>query len=472
MIARVSFTIALLSILMISMQSCAPEDEYSISGRIQFDDGNAAASAAIYLFEVSPPDAYQSLVYNGESYPYVGAAAPHNWYFDHREHNSRSQKTVIGSASFEFNKVPKNDYYRVVAASEEYGWIYSGIFKLTEDENIGTLTLYPETELPSVIDQNMVLESGRHYIVENTVQHHQDFILTIEPGVWIRFKNSTSKLQVLGILQAIGDESDYIRFTYYDNSSSASNWSRLEFANDLDSLSALSYAAVDHASVGITVNNCRLTMDNTVVRQCGTGISISSLDYSDISNSSIISCATGIDCNSLMCIDRCYVADCNLTGISLSNQSGYIDNSVIVKCGTGIIEDYSDIFEIEHCIVAGNDIGIWFEAGNLTRMSVHYTDFYDNSVEAVYCELDAYPDLSYNNLYQNEINIYLHGQAHGAGYHQSENVTALNCFWGETNIDDINALFHDGNTLGSDPRLGFVLYDPFELNTRPDTGPQ
>lgn len=466
------FPLIIVSLAMIAgLQSCVPDDEFSISGSILFD-GGSSAPATVYLFKVSHPDAYQSIIYGGAAYPYVGASGPDDWYFDHRQQTAMSQKSVSGG-SFEFNKVGKDQYYRVIAAGDEYGWIYSDIFKLTEDENIGTLTLYPETELPPVIDQDMTLESGHHYVVENIVQLHQDFTMHIEPGVWVRFKNSTSKLQVLGNLQANGDESGYIRFTYYDNSSSASNWSRLEFANDLDSLSAISYLAIDHASVGIAVNNCRISMDNVVVRHCGgTGISISSIDYSEIANCSIIDCSTGIDCNNLMYVDRCYLADCNLTGISLSNQSAYIDNSVIVNCGTGIREDYSDIFEIDHCIIAGNDIGMWFEAGNLTRMSVHYCDLYDNSVEAVYCEFDAYPDLSYNNFYQNEYNVYLHGQVTGQNYHQSGDVTALNCYWGETTAEEIIGSFHDGNTFGADPQLGLVLFDPFETTVRPDTGPE
>ena len=473
MIARVSFTIALLSILMISMQSCAPEDEYSISGRIQFDDGNAAASAAIYLFEVSPPDAYQSLVYNGESYPYVGAAAPHNWYFDHREHNSRSQKTVIGSASFEFNKVPKNDYYRVVAASEEYGWIYSGIFRLQEDEDIGSLVMYPETVLPSVLDENLTLLSGHHYVIENTVNVNQDVTLAIEAGAWLRFTSSISKLNVLGNLQALGSESDYIRFTYYDNSSPVSNWSRISFANDLDNSSTLNYCVIDHASTGLSVSSGSISIDNTAVKDCGTGISISTVDFSDISNSSILNCSDGINCITLMNIDRCFISNSSSTGISLSDLSAYISNSVIVNCAIGISEDYSDIFEVDHCIIAGNETGMNFEAGNLTRMFVHYCDLHNNSERSIFCKLDAYPDLSNNNFFENEYNVFLAGQAYGNElYHQSGDISAPNCYWGANSIDEIMSTFVDGNSIGADPRLGIVQIIPFELTARTDTGPE
>ncbi len=83
------------------------------------------------------------------------------------------------------------------------------------------IALLGQTSVTSNIDDNTNWTlSGSPYIIENTITINQEAILTIQPGVVVKFlKNSASRMAVRGGVSAIGTPQQPIVFTSYQDDS-------------------------------------------------------------------------------------------------------------------------------------------------------------------------------------------------------------------------------------------------------------
>ena len=120
------------------------------------------------------------------------------------------------------------------------------------------------------ITENTTWESNSTVIIEKNLVVDPGVTLIIEPGVVVKFAQSTN-LQIDGILQAKGSPSDSIRFTAINTTK---KWSRILFTNSsVDSLCILQNCLVEHANTGILCNSSSPdTIANISIRQCENGI--------------------------------------------------------------------------------------------------------------------------------------------------------------------------------------------------------
>ena len=91
------------------------------------------------------------------------------------------------------------------------------------------------------VSGNWTLDNSPYYVTNNLVlQPNSD--LTVEPGVEIIFEGNY-RFDVFGKLTAIGDSTNYIKFT-----GNGSQWMSINFADASDDNSALEYCIIENAS--------------------------------------------------------------------------------------------------------------------------------------------------------------------------------------------------------------------------------
>ncbi len=439
-----------------------------INGKIVIHNNTTGVLGQAVLY--FPTQDNDILLETNIEYPSTGADINQAWLFDHRLVDGVASTTCDADGSYLFEGLSEG-YYILGAFADGYGWNYSHKFYLKGSKTLEDINLYPENVISDNIAQDQIWESGKHYIINGFVQVEQDVLLTIEPGVWIRFASSDAKIINLGAIKAVGNEDLWIRFTS-DFDTEPIIWSRISLTNDEDDSSEFKYALVEYASNGISINNGRTKIDNCVVRYCSSGIAVLSTDLSEISRTTVYDCYISIECNSFMRLDDCFIFNCDYKGIIVSQFSGFIYDSIIEYCSTGLSEDYADDLEIIHCVFRDNEVGIDLLAGAENKMFIEYCDVVNSLNRGIYCHIDAYPEINYCNIYNNGFNIYCQGQASGAEYLQSGDISALNCYWGSSDIEEIKSTFYDGSTPGTNPNLGNVLFEPFSTEEIFDTGPR
>jgi|GEM_PF-1723488 len=465
-------SIAIILILTFTIIFCGcnkQDDKFTISGTVDIDNNPGIVTAAVKIYQTVdfPADLKQYSV----EFPQIGAELSQDWFFDHRWFNPVKTGNCSASGAFEIDDIDEG-YYIAAFFAEGYGWIYSAEFHLNDNLNLGQFDLFPETNVDALIEQDQVWESGRHYLVDTPVTVFPNVKLTIEPGVWIRFVDSSSKLTVLGEIAAEGTSDAIIRFTTAESIGEPVNWSKIMLSEDSDTASVFRNVLIEFASNGISLGNGKTSMQESIVRSCINGISVLTNSPAEIDRCLIYDCYTGIDVASHIDLSESVIYNCSSTGITISNFTGMISNNLIANCGIGISEDYVDILHIDHCQIQENLIGIDYAAGAEGNMTLSFSNIVDNSDKGIFCKIDAYPIISECNIDNDTYNIFLEGQVSGGDYLQSGNISALNCYWGTTDVEEIHSKIYDGFTAGSHPLLGEVVFLPFELDTVAGAGPQ
>ena len=442
-----------------------------LSGTVTIHDNTTGALASVALY--NPAVIQAELQQISTSSPNVGAETSQYAFFDHRTVAPVNSKSCASNGAFNFADLSEGSYI-LAAYAEGYGWVYSDVLYLNDKNNLGELHLYPETLVSVSIDQNTVWESKKHHLIDSQVEVAQNVLLTIENGAWIRFQNSTARLKIAGEIQAIGIYNSWIRFTSEYQGNSPGIWSKISLNNDSDNSSTFMFSLIEHASTGISINNQKTIISNSIVRDCDSGLSILSNDPSQISYSTIYNTYIGVDCGGNAEVTNSLIYNSTQIGYTLSNYTTSMSNSIITECGIGFSENYADFVSISHSNINSNNIGLRFIAGAQLSMSVDYCNVRDNNDRGLHCSTDAYPLLSYCNIINytdsTAYNVYCAGQQSGSQYLQGDDIDALNCYWGTTDNELISNSFHDGISSGN-AQLGNVLFEPFALQEIMEAGP-
>jgi len=444
------------------------EDSYKISGSVILHENSAGAAASVKIYRTENfPGVLEQYK---AAYPQTGAELSQAWYFDHRRHNPVKTGGCSSDGSFELDGLEEG-YYILAALAEGFGWIYSEEFYLKSNKKLGTFNLYPETSVNALMEQDQTWSSGRHYLITVPVTVYQGVKLTIEPGVWIRLAGSSAKLTVLGEIQAEGTSEAWIRFTTAEESGEPVSWWKILLSEDTDTSSFFHYVLIEYALNGISLNNGKTRMEETVLREASNGISILTNSSTEINHCLVYDCYVGIDVSSTIELEASVIFNCTSSGVTVSQHNGTITGSIISGCGTGIGENYVDNLHINHCLIENNTLGLYYEAGAEGHMTLSYSNIVGNTERGLFCRVDAYPAISYCNIDNDSMNICLEGQPSGSEYLQSGNIDAFNCYWGTTDIEEIHSTIYDGFTAGSHPLLGEVHFQPFALEEIIGAGP-
>lgn len=129
-------------------------------------------------------------------------------------------------------------------------------------------------------------------LVQNNFSIRVQDVVTVQPGTTIRVAIGAT-IEAFGALQAQGTIADSIHF-HPDNP--ASQWGGIVL-RDPSNASLLSYCSIGGAEVGVSLDAATLTLDHSLIANCGTGIDVYTIDgilEPQILSNEIHDCKTGI----------------------------------------------------------------------------------------------------------------------------------------------------------------------------------
>ena len=243
------------------------------------------------------------------------------------------------------------------------------------------------TYVEGIITHNtvwMLIDSP--FIVINNVTVSPGVILTIEPGVEVRFGGNFS-LNVEGTLIANGTEERPITFTSNKHEAEAGDWIGIKFSNISNSY--LSYCTVKYAVHGITVENSSLIVSNCeITENFKSGIKIVGNSSLTVNNSKIMLNENGI-----------IPIDLNIN----SSQQVTIQNTVISSNSFSGVLINGSIWNLNiiNCSLMSNEVGIYVSGEtntNITHNSIAY-----NEIVILYDRVSHASPINYNDIYSNTL---------------------------------------------------------------------
>jgi hypothetical protein len=342
------------------------------------------------------------------------------------------------------------------------------------------------TNVNGIINSDTVWSaSGSPYTLTGPVGVIPGVRLTIQPGVIVEF--GTYYLQVNGTLNAVGSASNPIIFNGNPNEFSGSGFDVLSgnsryqilfyYPSTTDCIiqnAVLNYVPIQiyNASPKIT---CNLIWFNQSVNNYQDAIGI--IDGSPIiSNNSIniinknFMSGVSVKTQSTNWV-KPVISNNSIVGTNCTNGKGVDSNgnatisyNLISGLGYGVYSDNRDRVIINNTII-GNLIcnnkgdymcGIYFTStfspGVYSDWSTVENNTIINNTNGIgIIDSTAKPSIRYNNIYDNQYNIYLYDFA-------SANITAINNWWGTTDSSAINQKLYD---WADNFNLGNVTFAPF-----------
>ena len=252
------------------------------------------------------------------------------------------------------------------------------------NESASTQTLSVVT--PGTLAENRTWALAESpFTIQGDIRVRGGAVLTIEPGVEVRFTRSDSMpdpqgasmtdLIIQGGLMAIGSENKRIVFTSAESFPRKSNWGGIAFIGTNQAENMLRYSTVMFADQGVKSEGSTPSVENSEFGLCGIGLNIG------------LSTALNVRFNT--------IRDCDI-GIISSNSN--IRNNLFIDNQTGISILGNDYFENNtvDCL-----IGVQVDFGNpiIRNNIIAYT----GSTKAIYgisqTQALATPTMSFNDIY-------------------------------------------------------------------------
>ncbi len=252
------------------------------------------------------------------------------------------------------------------------GLLFSVAHATYVEGDIGQDTVWTLTDSPFVVINNVTVRSG--------------FMLTIEPGVEVRFGGNFS-LIVEGKLTAIGTDEKTITFTSNKLQPLAGDWTTIKFVNRTQ-LSAMAYTTVKYATNGLTMEKANVEIKNSLIsHNIQSGIYITGDNSGYIHENTIEFNKNGIlvsGDSSGTNIENNIISANTDDGIYFESEAGTSINNIGVSSNTlstnskGIHIFGQVSADITRNSISYNDIGIFWE--NATGiLPAQYNDVYSNT---------------------------------------------------------------------------------------------
>jgi parallel beta-helix repeat protein len=310
---------------------------------------------------------------------------------------------------------------------------------IVHDNYLG-ISLQPyRVEPPIVLDHNETW-SGEVFVTRNVVVP-EGITLTIEPGTIVKFKHwrhgytqpiNRIRLTVFGTLRAVGTQDNLIRLTSDAPEPEHGDWAGVVFGSPASSQSVIAHAIIEYAWTGIAAHNSNFTLSNSIIRW-STGGNVF-FTYS----------------SPVITYNRIY--ECGHCSIEFEDSHPVITYNTIWGSGTnGVFADSKSHPIVRHNIIRdnrANGIGI----DDLSSATIGYNEITGNrkGIGIAGRSLASNSTVTYNNIYENGRNIKLKDT--------SENLTAINNWWGTIDEEQIQLKIHDSH---ADSSLGTVFYKPY-----------
>ena len=340
---------------------------------------------------------------------------------------------------------------------------------------VGVMVVVPEPVVSEVHNTGTIsgdvtwLAANNPHIVKGFITVNGN--LTLEPGVLVKINDISGLTSFLvnGRLNVNGTVNKPIIFTSNTTSPSKGNWGTIAFLGTAKAY--LHHCIINYSSTGINCQSSNVIINNSIIKNCNTGISISNNANPSIFDNNIFDCTSGITIGSgsptilnntinesatgiLVTAGSPTFYDNTIndttTSISISGGSSIIYNNTINDTTTGILVSAGSPYiynnNVSNCTSAGIEV-----SGSTAKI-------HDN--EIYLCQKGAY--LKSNTafeFYENTLN------SCKWSFYTENTVTIHNCtiinstennfyLTGATyNVYTLNMSYNDSNYVASNPKL-------------------
>jgi hypothetical protein len=240
---------------------------------------------------------------------------------------------------------------------------------------------------PGTLVENRTWKAEENpYIVSGDIRVRGGTILTLEPGVEVRFTRADpmpdtngatmSELIIQGGLTAVGTPEKRVSFTSAETFPSKANWGGIKFIATNEPENRLKYATILFADVGVKSDGSTPTLEELEIGMCGIGLELG------------LSTALNVRYNT--------IRDCD---IGLVSANSNIRNNLLLGNQVGAAVLGADMFEHNtvDCLVG---VQIPFGTPTIRNNIIAYTGSGDALYGIQQTQTTATPTISYNDIYR------------------------------------------------------------------------
>jgi len=228
------------------------------------------------------------------------------------------------------------------------------------------------------------------FVVSKNITIRQNVMLTIEPGVEVKFGGLFS-IFVEGILYAVGTQNNYITFTSNKNQSKAGDWGTIKFNGTASS--TLTYCVIKYATNGTTIENSTVEIKNSEISTCSkNGVSI---------------------LNGTVTVQDSQVSENSQNGIWIDNSVVDAQNNEISdNLESGIYVKGASQVTIQNNILKANKDGILLTGNSAITANINQNKVQSNTQSGIYIDTNDYSNIviRYNTLSANSKGFYVSGR--------------------------------------------------------------
>lgn len=455
-----------------------------VTGVIQLDGetDHSGIVVSIYNAGIVPEEISQIQ----DEYPQLAFPIDDKVLFDHREHEDLHSVYTDNGGSFSFPKLPYDEY--IVAYSKE-GWGYNYVFDIELNSGENNLTdkisnLDTETELPSYIDGQYVLETGKCYVAKHDVVIGESGHMIMEANSRLLI-DTNIKISSHGLISTPeGEDRAYITSysgIYSDDSPVSNMGDGFYIYSGTNELSNISFSYLLNA---LQINSDDYSVEFLSFNECVFGLVGRAMSDMAIDNCLFANCN---DTNAA----ACYVYDVHGLGaganIFYSNYIAHkheIVKDAVVENNAYINNDraYLNLWE-STADFRYNDLrsdGVAIENSGRSNLSITYNNIESKVGVKTYHTNNWYnlPNAGwtsggYNNFSPSQYAVQSEARYYNNG--ESFPLDFRNNFFNTTSQDEIEALIYDVHDL-PEPYTGsnwaIINYLPFRTSSIPNAGIQ
>ena len=485
-IVLISMMIMLLANLTLcSCDSSTSSSKGSIVGTILLDGetDHSGIVVSIYNAGIVPEEISQIQ----DEYPQLAFPIDDKVLFDHREHEALHSVYTDNEGSFSFPKLPYDEY--IVAYSKE-GWGCNYVFDIELNSNEIDISdkaskLYTETELPSYIDGQYVLETGKCYVAKHDVVIGESGHMIMEANSRLLI-DTNIKISSHGLISTPeGEDRAYITSysgIYSDDSPVSDMGDGFYIYSGTHELSNISFSYLLNA---LQINSDDYSVEFLSFNECVHGLVARAMSDMAIDNCLFANCN---DTNAA----ACYAYDVQGLGASANIfYSNYIaEKHEIVKDAVVENNAYMDNDRASLNLWEStadfryNDVrsdGVAIENSGRSNLSITYNNIESKVGVKTYHTGNWYNSINNGWTKANNNNIIasqLAVESRARYYYYDAPAYPLdfkNNYWGTTSQTEIADLVLDYHELGSGPPewvYSEVVYLPFRLHRVDNAGIQ
>ena len=438
------------------------------------------AGVTVALYKIAVLDT--TLVRINQQYPQIGVQITQETEFDHRNFNPLKVVTTDAEGKFNFPSLTAGNY-NLVLWKTDWGIRYLCSIRAEEKENnnLGTIELYPATSYNStIVSEPTIFKSDHSYFVLTDV----NFMSSVEfqPRAQI-FINPAAMLKFYGAVTTpeFTSPKDMWKIT-----SGKEIYSTAQVTMDFDSY----YSTVNFYGDEINLKSGELiygTSSINIINSLSINLSFLLLRY----------CSSGITLEQgEVNINNLIISNCYNYGISCTANAGNTNSDFFTKCiffnikTGGILINIQGYYNITDCYFSNIYKSISAKLGDC---NISHNNF-ENNYFNIYFDYISNQNhqITYNNFYSATICIQPTGEINNINYNNfylisdwyitirrilypyslvTENVDATHNYWYESNVDKYLADGNDNDEFGSNCQF-YIIYQPILDTPLRDAGIQ